>query len=148
MFENINPLAKSTAVAEILLMLTVAFVLGYLLRHILCLLKHRNAAIISSPVAPTVSVPEVKKPTKDDLKVVEGIGPAIEKLLNKEGIHTYWELADTPITKLTKILTAAGPLYLNHGEATWGEQATLLRDGKMDEFKKLTQSLIGGNKVS
>ncbi len=142
MFENINPLAKSTAVAEILLMLTVAFVLGYLVRHIMCLLRCKNSpAVVAAPVAKNLS-------TKDDLKVVEGIGPAIEKLLNKEGIHTYWQLAETSKDKLVEILTKAGPLYLNHGEGTWGEQATLLRDGKMEEFKKLAAELIGGNRVS
>ena len=32
----------------------------------------------------------------DDLKIIEGIGPKIEELLNNEGIYKYAQLAATP----------------------------------------------------
>ena len=130
-------------ILELLYIIAVSFVLGYFLHKAICASKH---------LTPTPALPqgkeEVQKSTKDDLKKIEGIGPAIEKLLNKEDVHTYWQLAETPTEKLTEWMTKAGPLYLNHGESTWGEQAALLRDGKMAEFEKLTKELIGGNRVA
>ena len=135
MYQNINPLAKSTAFAEILLMLTIAFFLGYFLHYLICERKHKQ-----TKVGKTLS-------TKDDLKVLEGIGPAIEKILNNQNIHTYGQLAETKVEVLKDILKKAGPVYENHGEETWAEQATLLRDGKMKEFEKLTSELVGGNRV-
>lgn len=133
-------------ILEILLIIAVSFILGYLLHKSVCEAKHFTTTL--GTINNVVNNPNVQKSTKDDLKVVEGIGPAIEKLLNKEGIHTYWQLAETPVSKLLEILTKAGPLYLNHGENTWNEQAALLRDGKMEEFKKMAEKLIGGNRVA
>jgi predicted flap endonuclease-1-like 5' DNA nuclease len=126
---------------EILIIISVSFLFGYLLNK-------KNSEVKNFPqknIVPNTVKPNLS--TKDDLKVVEGIGPAIEKLLNKEGIHTYWQLAETDFNKLNDILIKAGPLFVNHGEKTWAEQATLLRDGKMEEFQILTKSLIGGNRV-
>lgn len=83
---------------------------------------------------------------KDDLKVVEGIGPAIEKLLNNANIFTYEELASAKIADLDKILDDAGPRFRVHVPETWTDQAKLLRDGKMEEFQKLTEELKGGRR--
>ena len=132
-------------ILEILFIIAVSFVLGYLLHKAICASKH--GSLTPSP-SPQERVAVQQRSTKDDLKKIEGIGPAIEKLLNKEGVHTYWQLAETETTKLTAWMSAAGPLYLNHGENTWAEQAALLRDGKMAEFEKLSKQLIGGNRVS
>lgn len=41
---------------------------------------------------------------KDDLKMIKGIGPAIEKKLNSAGIHTYAALAALSREDLEKIL--------------------------------------------
>lgn len=42
--------------------------------------------------------------TKDDLKVIKGIGPAIEKKLNTAGIHTFDALARLTNEELENIL--------------------------------------------
>jgi large subunit ribosomal protein L21 len=42
--------------------------------------------------------------TKDDLKVIKGIGPAIEKKLNAAGIHTFDALARLTNEELENIL--------------------------------------------
>jgi predicted flap endonuclease-1-like 5' DNA nuclease len=42
--------------------------------------------------------------TKDDLKVIKGIGPAIEKKLNKAGILTFAALAGLSTEELENIL--------------------------------------------
>jgi len=41
---------------------------------------------------------------KDDLKVIKGIGPAIEKKLNSAGIHTFEALAQLTVEELENIL--------------------------------------------
>ncbi len=80
----------------------------------------------------------------DDLTVVEGIGPKIAELLTKAGITTFAQLADAADETVQAVLTEAGPRFNTHDATTWNEQAALLRDGKMDEFKALTDRLKGG----
>lgn len=114
--------------------------------------KSKKSATNESPKKAT-PLPEKKNSTmtpertvKDDLKVIEGIGPAIEKLLNDQGILNFQALAEAPIPNLKKILDDAGPRFRVHVPETWADQAKLLRDGKMDEFKALTETLKGGRK--
>lgn len=140
MFQNINPLAKSTAVTEILIILLVALIIGYLLRMLQCWL-------MCNKTTPTPALPQGKGVLKDDLKKVEGIGPAIEKLLHAAGIHTFAQVAETPITKIREILDAAGPQFQIHGGETWAEQAKLARDGKWTEFDALVKELVNGKRV-
>lgn len=45
-----------------------------------------------------------KETTKDNLKVIKGIGPAIEKKLNAAGIHTFKALAQLTNEELENIL--------------------------------------------
>ncbi len=91
-----------------------------------------------------------KKSTKvkpDDLKIIEGIGPALEKLLNTNNIFTFEQLAAEKVSNLDRILDEAGPRFRVHVPETWPEQALLLKDGKMEEFQKLTEKLKGGRKI-
>lgn len=92
-------------------------------------------ALVAVPAAPVVP---------DDLKIVEGIGPKIEELLNKEGILTFAQLATTAPERLKEILHAAGPRFQMHDPATWPEQSALARDGKWDELKKWQDELNKG----
>ena len=41
---------------------------------------------------------------KDDLKIIKGIGPAIEKKLNNAGVHTFDALARLTVEELETIL--------------------------------------------
>lgn len=81
---------------------------------------------------------------KDDLKIVEGIGPKIEELFNNAGIYTFAELAGTSVVRMKEILDAAGPRFQIHNPATWADQAALARDGKWDELKKWQDELYKG----
>lgn len=92
-------------------------------------------ALVAVPAAPVVP---------DDLKIVEGIGPKIEELLNKEGILTFAQLATTAPERLKEILHAAGPRFQMHDPATWPEQSALARDGKWDDLKKWQDELNKG----
>ncbi len=80
----------------------------------------------------------------DDLKIVEGIGPKIEKLLKEGGFHTWEKLSKAEIKKLQDILDAAGPRYRVHNPKTWAKQAELASEGKWNELKQWQDELDGG----
>jgi large subunit ribosomal protein L27 len=94
-----------------------------------------------------ITLPSGKKIKQDDLKMVEGIGPKIEGLLNEGGITTWAELADAPTEKVQAILDAAGPRYRMHDPATWAKQARLAADAKWEELEALQDRLDGGREV-
>jgi predicted flap endonuclease-1-like 5' DNA nuclease len=89
----------------------------------------------------------VSHTTKDDLKKIEGIGPAIEKLLHAEGITTFAQVASEPASKIKAILEKAGSQFAMHDCSSWAEQAALARDGKWAEFEALLAKLINGKRV-
>lgn len=53
---------------------------------------------------PVLSKPVQPANTRDDLKVIKGIGPAIEKKLNQAGIHSFEALARLSNEELENIL--------------------------------------------
>lgn len=91
-----------------------------------------------------ITLPSGKKVAKDDLKLVEGIGPKIEELLHEAGITTWAELAAAPVEKVQEVLDAAGPKYRIHDPGTWGQQAALAAEGKWEELETLQAELSGG----
>lgn len=99
-----------------------------------------SGVIAGSGVIPVPVVP----PVKDDLKIVEGIGPKIEDLFNKAGIYTFAQLADTPVVRMKEILDKAGSRFQIHDPTTWADQAALARDGRWDELKKWQDELYKG----
>jgi large subunit ribosomal protein L27 len=107
-------------------------------------------AVIETPAAPAEEAPAASKasskkgPKENDLKIVEGIGPKIEQLLNEGGIVTWAELAAAPVERLREILDAAGPRYQIHNPSTWPAQSQLAADGKWDELKAYQERLTGG----
>jgi large subunit ribosomal protein L27 len=105
--------------------------------------------IVAEPAAPAPvakKAPAAGKP--DDLKKIEGVGPAIEKLLNGAGITTFAGMAATAPEKIKEILVAAGSRFGFHDPSTWPHQAGLAADGKWDELKTLQDELDGGKAVS
>ncbi len=97
---------------------------------------------VEEPIAPVVDI------KKDDLTIIEGIGPKLAEIINNGGIVNYSQLADAKPSDITAILVAQGDGYKVHNPGTWPEQAALLRDGKMDEFKSLCEELDGGVRLS
>jgi large subunit ribosomal protein L21 len=87
-----------------------------------------------------------QKGGKDDIELIEGIGPKIAKVLADNGIATFARLAETAPAAITAMLKAAGGRFSLASADTWPQQAALLRDGKLDEFKALTDALVGGVK--
>lgn len=115
------------AVAQITLLLLTATVLGWILAKMIIkrrihnlqelieekkyeLAQHRTltnttvdypiATNASKTVYPTISPDHAP----DDLKVIEGIGPKIEEILNREGIHTYEQLMETSLLRIASFL--------------------------------------------
>ncbi len=93
-----------------------------------------------------VSKREVKAGTNkfDDLAKIEGIGPKIALLLNRNGVSTFKELSTMKAEDIKAILDKGGSSYQIHDPASWPQQANLAADGKWDELKKLQDKLIGG----
>jgi len=83
----------------------------------------------------------------DDLKLIEGIGPKIEKLLHDAGIRTFKDLASADVSFLEEVLEKAGPRFRLADPTTWPRQAALAAAGKWEELKELQESLMGGREV-
>ncbi len=94
--------------------------------------------------APVVLGPQ--KGGKDEIELIEGIGPKIAAVLATNRITTFAQLADAKPEAMIEMLKASGGRFSLASADSWPEQAALLRDGKMAEFKKLTDELVGGVK--
>lgn len=81
---------------------------------------------------------------QDDLKAIEGVGPAIEKLLHEGGIKTWRGLAETSVDRIKSILAAGGSRFQLADPTTWPKQAELAADGKFDELQEYQDFLDGG----
>jgi large subunit ribosomal protein L21 len=88
-----------------------------------------------------------KATKKDDLKIIEGIGPKAAEVLVAAGIDTFAKLAKTKAEKVKEILDGAEAKVQHLDPTTWAQQAQLAADGKMDELKKLQDELNGGKAV-
>lgn len=108
----------------------------------------------TTPVPSVEPTPDLPNPTPvamasiqsaaDNLKLIEGVGPKIEELLNADGIRTFAKLAVTSPQHIATLLAAAGARFQIHNPETWPQQAALARDGKWDELKVLQERLTGG----
>ena len=105
------------------------------------------AVAVEAPVLPTrlAQSAQTAPLLPDDLTILEGIGPKINKLLHEAGIVTFAHLAATDVSELKAILDPAKLQFID--PSTWAEQAKLAAAGKFDELKVLTDSLKGGRRV-
>lgn len=110
--------------------------------------EHAPAVAETETVVPPVKLVETAptEPLKsDDLTLLEGIGPKINRLLHEAGIRTFAQLAVSEVSELRAILDPAGLQFID--PSSWAAQARLAAEGKFDELKTLTASLKGGRKV-
>lgn len=84
----------------------------------------------------------------EDLKIIEGIGPKIEKLLKDDGINTWSDLAVATVSRLQKILDDAGDNFRLAEPATWPKQAELAALGKWGELHEYQEYLQGGKELA
>ena len=62
---------------------------------------------------------------KDNLKVIDGIGPKIETLLNDAGITSFEQLAKADIVELKMILEDANLSFKFYNPTAWKKQAKM-----------------------
>ena len=93
----------------------------------------RLRLVTSQPVAERKAEAAAPKPAKaqkaDDLKAISGVGPKLEKVLNRSGIRTYAQLAaltEAEIADLDGKLGLSGRI----GRDDWVAQAAALAAGK------------------
>jgi len=101
--------------------------------------------IPEEPETNSIYVAAVSGP-RDDLKIVEGIGPKIEELLFKAGVNTYGHLAATSVQQLKDILAEAGPRFSMHDPGTWSAQALLAANGEWENLKAYQDFLNAGKR--
>lgn len=92
------------------------------------------------PVARPAASPAPDK--KDDLTVIEGIGPKSADALYKAGIFTFHQVASLSPDQLEEIVRVRGGVNLVNDAKSWPKQARLLADGKLKEFEEYTRQLI------
>jgi len=80
----------------------------------------------------------------DDLGTIEGIDATIAQLLNRAGIVTFHELAQSAPVRLRAILADAGPSYRIANPDTWPEQAELAARNHWRALKLLQEGLVAG----
>jgi predicted flap endonuclease-1-like 5' DNA nuclease len=67
-------------------------------------LAPRNTTRNRGSIAGAVESPPPARVKPDDLKVIKGIGPVIERKLNDAGIYTFEQLGDLTVSGLRRIL--------------------------------------------
>jgi predicted flap endonuclease-1-like 5' DNA nuclease len=82
----------------------------------------------------------------DDLAVIEGIGPKISEILNRNGIRTFAQLARMEPARLRLILEEAGPAYRVADPSTWPEQASWAAVGNWERLQVLKDELNAGRR--
>ena len=76
-----------------------------------------------------------KTDVKNDLKVIKGIGPVLEKSLNDLNITSYEQIAKMTIKNLTALLNDAGINAKIYDLSGWKIQAKLALKGDMEAVK-------------
>lgn len=81
---------------------------------------------------------------RDDLTIIEGIGPKIEELLNQHDIYTFARLADASVPDLETIIRSAGSRFQTANPETWPRQARLAANKDWTRLDALKAQLQGG----
>ena len=84
--------------------------------------------VVADFTAETRAKRDTKPTQKDDLRLVTGIGAAIETKLNEAGIYTLEHLASASVPRLQSILNEAGGYYRRFDPKSWPNQAKRLQD--------------------
>ncbi|MEE9309891.1 MAG: helix-hairpin-helix domain-containing protein [Cocleimonas sp.] len=98
----------------------------------------------SASASSSLHVKRSSSKQKDDLKIIEGIGPKIQELLNKSGINSFEDLKNSNRDTLKAFLGNAGPQYRMHEPETWPQQASMAFNGEWEKLEEYKEVLIGG----
>ena len=148
------------------LLILISFIIGCLMGAWLHRILGVNSELQATTPEPTVATaatafvkkapakkPAPKKPvqkaasSKDNLKQVKGIGPAIEKKLNASGIHTFAQIAGWSAAQqsaLAEKLAFSGRVEREE----WVKQAKVLAKGSATQLsKRVTSDAAASPKV-
>jgi predicted flap endonuclease-1-like 5' DNA nuclease len=81
---------------------------------------------------------------RDDLAIIEGIGPKIADLLDGHEIRTFAVLAETSVESLHAILDQGGRGFRLADPTTWPRQARLAANRDWERLQQFKQQLRGG----
>ena len=81
---------------------------------------------------------------QDDFTLIEGIGPKINELIHSGGIHTFYELSNTHVDIIQKILDNAGSSFRLAKPGTWPAQADMAASNSWETLKAWQDELDGG----
>jgi predicted flap endonuclease-1-like 5' DNA nuclease len=95
-------------------------------------------AELAEPPPPAVKAAPAKR---DDLLIIEGIGPKSAEALYKAGITTFKQVAEMSGEALTRVVKEGGVNLVNDA-STWPKQAQLLAEGKTKEFEDYVKYLV------
>jgi len=100
--------------------------------------KHKSVSISPTSTlsfdAKAAKVALGKKVKKDDLKIVEGIGPKIQGLFHNFDIKTWKALSETSANKCQEVLNSGGKRYRIHDPASWPMQAKMAHEGHWEQL--------------
>ena len=82
-----------------------------------------------------------KQVTENDLTLITGIGPKTAALLQSNGIHTWEELAATPVDHLKNLLAEAGGIYKTQDPTHWAKQAVMAASGEWRKLRVFQETL-------
>ncbi len=91
----------------------------------------------------TASLSSANARAVDDLEVIEGVGPAMARALNADGIRTFADVHDATETRLRSAVQKAG-LKFAPSIPTWSKQAGYLVANDQEGFKAYYDYLIAG----
>ena len=97
--------------------------------------KTAKEKVVKKEVVVEEAIIVEKVEEKDDLKVIKGIGPVLEKSLNDLNITAYKQIAKMTILELTKILNDGGINAKIYDLSGWKAQAKLALKGDMEAVK-------------
>lgn len=146
MFQISNPQMLSSSF-EILTMLLWAFLLWVLFSHSRkpCekwAWSNKATSVIASESATKWNT------QSDDLQLIEWIWPALEKILQKNGVSSYKDIINLDISGLEDLLTSLGGRYASYNPTTWPDQADLAKRKKWSELEEYQEIMKNSKKKS
>ncbi len=97
--------------------------------------KTAKKKVVKKEVTVAEKIVVKKVDETNDLKVIKGIGPVLEKTLNDLNITSYNQIAKMTIKDMTKLLTDAGVNAKIYDLSGWKIQAKLALKGDMEAVK-------------
>lgn len=94
--------------------------------------------------ATTTKKAKSKSGKKDDLTLIEGVGPKSAEALIAGGIDSFEKLSKSSEEDVKNILSEASSSLAHLDPQTWMKQAEMAHEGKFDELKAWQDELDGG----